>query len=692
MKLIGKSILGVVGLSVTIAAALMFWDGDHWRDYEPVSRHDYEIIRDEYGVPLIVGQNDPAIAYGVAMAQAADDFETIQYISLAVRRKLASREGRDGAKLDYISFLLNTREIAHRYYNDQLSPETRAWVEAYADGLNYFAKENPHRVLRKDIFPLTGEDVVANFVLMSPFFYGLDDVVGKLLAGEMPPGTPLPLTRGSNAFAIGPSRSSDGLTRLVSNSHQPWEGPVAWYELRVESAEGWRFYGVNFPCAPFPLMGHNDELGWTNTVNRPDLIDVYKLRLSADKKKYKFGTEWKNLEKRHEWLRVKIGPFTLPVRQNYYSSVHGPVIMNEQGAFALRYPGTDNIRQVEQYLKLTKAKNFEEWKSIMAMQAIPATNFIYADREGHIAHIYNAALPKRQPSYNWWEVLPGDDPEALWTEYVPATEIPQLIDPASGYIINANNTPFMTTAEGYNLKEEDYKSIIGIEPYTTNRIRRALHLFAEEEMTSAESLYRIKYDEGYDPTAKITQLMQQAMNLPAEGEIKDAILLLRQWDYAQDGIGPADTLAALLLDKLRMAGYQVVEPPELAPLVKASAEHLMTHYGRLDVPLAEFQRLRRGGVDMPVTGGPDALRAIMWTPEDDGSVTANFGDSFIMFVAWDENGVVESKSIQPFGSNVQDITSPHYNDQSVLFANKQLKDTGFVSRQPAWPAQGRTPN
>src|SRR3546814_18378730 len=84
---------------------------------------------------------------------------------------------------------------------------------------------------------------------------------------------------GANAFAIAPERSDAGVTRLVSNSHQPWRGGVAWYELTVESGEGWHFTGANFPGSPFPFLGHNEDLGWTNTVNRPDMVDVYRHEL-----------------------------------------------------------------------------------------------------------------------------------------------------------------------------------------------------------------------------------------------------------------------------------------------------------------------------------------------------------------------------------------------------------------------------
>ncbi len=113
--------------------------------------------------------------------------------------------------------------------------------------------------------------------------------------------------RGSNAFAVSAARSDDATTRLVINSHQPWEGGVTWWELVVHSDEGWDFAGANFPGAPFPLLGHNRNLGWANTVNRPDLIDVYKLTLNADRTQYHLDGKWLPLEARRVWLRVKFG-------------------------------------------------------------------------------------------------------------------------------------------------------------------------------------------------------------------------------------------------------------------------------------------------------------------------------------------------------------------------------------------------
>ena len=168
---------------------------------------------------------------------------------------------------------------------------------------------------------------------------------------------------------------SGGPTILVSNSHQPWRGGVAWYELVVESEEGWHYAGANFPGSPFPFLGHNEHLGWTNTVNTPDMVDVYRLEMDESGTRYRLDGEWRELETRTVTLPVKLGPIVLPVRRDVHRSVHGPVIVNDEGAFAVRYGGIGNLGQLDAYYRLNKATTFDEWQSILArMESRPPTS------------------------------------------------------------------------------------------------------------------------------------------------------------------------------------------------------------------------------------------------------------------------------------------------------------------------------
>jgi acyl-homoserine lactone acylase PvdQ len=85
----------------------------------------------------------------------------------------------------------------------------------------------------------------------------------------------------------------------------------------------------------------------------------------------------------------------------------------------------------------TKAQTWEDWTRSMALGGIPATNFIYADKTGRIAYIYNGLFPDRKPGFNYGKVLPGDTSADIWTGPVPFSAYPKLVNPKSGFVENS---------------------------------------------------------------------------------------------------------------------------------------------------------------------------------------------------------------------------------------------------------------
>ena len=673
-----------VGVAAVLAATLVglaSWDnlGATAPAGDPAVRHDARIVRDTFGVPHIFGRTDADVAYGLAYAEAEDDFGTIEEVFAATRGRAGAITGQDGAKLDFANALLDARAAANRGYS-RLAADTRALVEGYAAGLNRYAAQHPGEVRLRGLFPVTGRDVVAGFALRSPFFFGLDKPLGALVEGRLPPRDAGPADeRGSNAFAVTAARSDDATTRLISNSHQPWSGGVSWYEAVVHSEQGWDFAGALFPGAPYPLLGHNKTLGWTNTVNRPDLIDTYRLVLDADGTHYRFDGQWLPLQRTRVWLHVKFGPFTLPVPRTLYRSVHGPVIENKLGAFALRYTTFGDVRQIEQYYRLNKARDFGEWRDIMRTQGIPGTNFVYADAAGHIGMFYNARFPARAPGFDWKGVLPGDTSKALWTAYLPFDADPQVVDPKSGWVANSNNTPFIATGAGDNLDPKSFAPEMGIESFVTNRARRFEELFAAAPARiSRTDLLRIKFDKAYSRNAWAGPWIAKNLAVPdsAGPDVAAAKALLRAWDWTLDGQGAADAIAALVIGSGARAGYANEPTPDAAATLPKDAAYLRANFGRLDPPLGTLLRDRRGKTDVPVYGGPDALRAIYWHREDGVGVGYN-GDSFIMLIEWGRDGQVHSRSIQPWGAAATRPESKHYADQAPLFARQQWKPVWF---------------
>ncbi len=679
--------LALVGV---VAGAGALWEPLAATEYETAKRtYDAEIVRDEYGVPHINGATDADTAYGLAYAHAEDDFSTIEDVIAMTRGRYGALAGSDGAKVDYVMHLLGVRETAEKHYME-LSPEVRAVCEAYAAGLNYYASKHPGEVRLSKLFPVTGQDIVTGFVLRAPFFYGLDSTIAALTEGKpLPKDSAAPMTpigrdpelNGSNAFAVSPKRMADGKTWLISNSHQPYEGQVAWYEAVTHSGEGLDMAGALFPGSPFVLLGHNRNLGWTNTVNRPDLTDVYKLVMNDAGDKYRYDGKWLPLTATRVWLPVKMGPFNLPVPQTIYRSIHGPVIKNDKGYFAIRYAGIDSVKAVEQYYRNTKANNWDEWTKSMSIGGIPATNFIYADKTGRVAYIYNARFPDRKPGYDYTKQLPGDTSAAMWAGPVGFDRYPKIVDPASGFVQNANNTPFLAAGPGSEMNPADYSPYLGIERGMTNRGLRATELLAADRSITPEELLAIKMDMTYSKQSWVGSWMASfaALDLKDAPELAKAQKLLASWDWTSDDKGSADAFAERIIRFGARPHWRGDTMPDARTTLQEAVTEFTSRFGRIDPPLGDIQRLRRGNVDVPMLGGTDALRATTaWDADQaDGKMRVKHGDSYIMLVRWDKAGNVLSESIQPYGAATTRPDSPHYTDQMKLFVAGKYKPVHF---------------
>lgn len=696
MGWVKKTALGFLGLAAVTAISLSVW--------EPLSvsapaatvagKYDVQIVRDKFGVPHINGVTDADAAYGLSYAHSEDDFSTLQEVVAMTRGRAGAMLGKDGAGIDYVAHLLGVQQTLDSKYAT-IPADVRSVLDAYAAGLNQYAQKHPDEVRLSKLFPVNGKDVANGFVLRSPFFYGLDGTIKKLndgmddadepteLTGKDEPLTPAgraPDLNGSNAFAIAPKRMADGKTWLISNSHQPYEGQVAWYEAVVHSGQGLDMAGATFPGSPFILLGHNRNLGWTNTVNQPDLIDVYKLTLNADKTQYRMDGKWKPLTQKRVWLRVKYGPFVLPIPKMTYRSEHGPVIINDKGAFAFSYAGMGNVNSLEQYFRIQKAQDYGQWIDAMKLRGIPATNFIYADKTGRIGYYYNALFPVRKPGYDYTKILPGDISANMWTGTSPWEATPMIVDPTSGFVTNENNTPFMAAGPGSELNRADFPQSMGIEARKTNRIVRAIELLTADTSITPEELLTIKNDTGYSKasfagpwTAKLL-----AADVKDEPDLLAAQNLLRQWDWNSDGTGRADTIGEAMMHMANSDNYHGRPLPDAKVKLREVVDALMKGFGRIDPPLGDVQRHQRGKIDLPANGGTDTLRAAtIWKPQDDGRMKVVHGDSFIMLVNWDKQGKFSSQSIQPYGAATTRPNSPHYTDQMKLFLERKYKPVHF---------------
>ncbi len=633
------------------------------------------ILRDSYGVPHIFGKRDADTAFGLAYAHAEDDFPTIQLV-------LAATQGRLGLLVlsqtalanDYYVALAHIRQNGDTGYV-HIDPDARAVLDGYAAGLNYYAALHPGEADGR-LFPVRGEDIAAGFEHKLPLMLGVPEAL-QLVNGDTPleVGDDLRIKAaaalGSNAHAVARARSTDDVTRLNVNSHQPWSGPVAWYEAQLHSEEGWDMTGGLFPGAPVILHGHNQHLGWAHTVNRFHAIDIYKLDM-IDETHYRYGEGARELEAGEAELQLDIGLFTLKLHKATYSSVHGPVMKTRKGVYAVRWPGRGGgALAAEQWLRMNKARNIDEWKAAMRLQGIPMFNTVYADRDD-IGYVYNGLIPER--STDGITVLPGSDPGALWTGTVPFDDLPQVWNPPAGFVFNCNTTPFRATEGEGNPNPDDYPENMGIESSLNNRGLRSLELFGGTAKISGAEFERYKFDRTYSKqSALYRNVIEPILAIPDPDEKeKQAQELLRGWDGKAD---EDETPVALAFESWRTVNAHAHDRDlDRAALAREgldiAIEKLERRYGQLEIPLGELQRLRRGQVDLPLGGGPDLLNAAD-TEEKDGHLVGMQGDSYILLVDFAAGGV-HSRSISNYGASNRPGNA-HYADQSPLFVKRQLK-------------------
>lgn len=691
------SLVAIVIVLAVMATAAWLWaplgENQSLQDARAAAlKYDVEIIRDSWGVPHIFGSRDADVAYGLGYAQSEDDLGTLQTVLAASRGQLARYRGSDAAVSDYLVTLLGVWDLIDEKYESDLPEPARMMAEAYAVGVNLYAAEHPEEAF-EGLYPMTGKDVVAGFVFKAPFFYGADKVLTKLLTGAgdrslaiaplevntafhlLP--TP-PVVLGSNAIAVAPSRSTDAVTRLLVNSHQPYTGPVAWYEAHLISQEGLDIYGGTFPGGPVIFNGFNRNLGWANTVNNPDLIDVYQLTINPDDdNEYLMDGEYLAFEQQTAFINVALwGPFALPAERTAYRSVHGPVLKTEHGVFAIRYAGMSELRQLEQYRRLNKATDFEEWSAAMSMVALPSINYIYADKDGNIAFVYNGQFPQRAQGWDWSIDLPGDRSDLIWDSYHPYADIPKLINPSSGILFNANNSPFRATNGTDNLSRESFDPTFGLQDDDTNRSLRLMELTQDLRPISRDRLLQIKFDKTYSKHSIVAQVIAEilAEDWSADSTLSNAAEHLRAWNLATDAGNRHAALGVLTTMGHVTRSLTGKEPDSASVSFKKAVRLLMAAYGRIDPAWGELNRIVRGEVNLPIGGAPDILRAVYPGGElVDGKLQAAAGDTLIILVEWSENGSVKGSTIHQFGSATLDVNSRHYADQVALFVAEKFR-------------------
>jgi acyl-homoserine-lactone acylase len=642
------------------------------------------IVRDAWGIPHIFGKTDADAAYGLAWANAEDDFFTMQELIAAGRGMSGKLMGKEGAQRDFFIHAIGGYKVVEEKFAEVPEDYLR-YSEGYCQGINAYAAKHPEEVRVKGTFPIDPKDAMVAYIFAMSALSGATGPVGNIVEGKYD-GDPYEF--GSNAFAFNSRRTADGSSMLCINPHQPVEGPFSWYEAHLVSDEGLNIHGAMFPGGTSIFLGTNEHLGWAHTYNHLDVVDVFKLEMHPKKKHtYRFNDQWLKLEKRPIWLKVKLGGIVIPVKMTTYWSVAGATLKSKGGEFyAMKFGANERIRVGEQWYRMNKARNFTEFYRAVSLGQAAKYNIIYADRNDTIFYINNALVPKRNPDFNYRGVVGMNSTYSLWTEFHPAKDLVQYVNPKSGYVFNTNNLPTNATAKEDQRKITEWPDYFGFDKDLgdNNRAERFMELLSLSDKMTFERMKDIKFDHEVKSCSKMYESIEHLLYLDPKKypDVSDLQAEIVKWDGCADrySLGAGTFLLAFqnVFDKLKLTDSDFKQSINVSEEVYVEAlrdarKHLNEHFGGRIVSLGELQRHVRGEVNLPLNGFGDALAANYNQPWKDGMFKPYVADSYTQFAQWKKGEKLPHiETLHPFGASTRP-DSPHYTDQMQLYAEQKTK-------------------
>ncbi|MGY8946018.1 MAG: penicillin acylase family protein [Flavobacteriales bacterium] len=653
-------------------------------NYSQINPNNIEIVRDNYGVPHIYGKTDAEVAYGLAWTHSEDDFKTIQQAYLAGNGLLSKHIGVKGAPADFLTQLIESKETVDKLFNT-LSPDFIKVAQGYAEGINKYAELHPKEILEKSLFPISVKKMLRYSFLQLFISNEAGRLVSSIVSNNVPRPNPIKAEmNGSNTFAFNSIKTGKNETYLAINTHQPLDGPTSWYEAHLISEEGTNIIGATFAGAPSLLIGANQNLAWAHTVNYPDKADVFELEMHPTKKwHYLVDGETYKLEKKQAKLFVKFLGIRLKVSKKYFTSIYGPTLKNKSGFYSVRTPSLFTIKSLEQWWRMNKANSFTEFYNILKKNDLPGYNIGYADKNDTIFYISNGIIPKRNDQYDWRKVVPGNTKKTLWDSYYKTEELPQVINPKSGYVYNANHSPFKSTSKEENPLAENFSKNMGYELYDNNRSTRLYDLINSYDKIDYKDFKKIKYDRTL-PTplnynyVNINKLFK--MNPDDYPEISDLLVIIQNWDREANADSFGAGAYAMMYYNLgkyypKLKEDKVVSQKMLEECLKEVKLKMIESFGSINIRLGDYQKLVRGDKEISIFGLPDVLTAMRGVDYKDGKIKITHGESYIELVKFSK-GKVEIESVISYGSSDHE-DSPHYNDQMEMYSKFETKKMTF---------------
>lgn len=342
---------------------------------------------------------------------------------------------------------------------------------------------------------------------------------------------------GSNWWLIGPKLSASGYALLANDPHLGLDMPGVWYAIHQKTADGLNVVGTTFPGIPYVILGHNEKIAWSATVNPLDETDMYQESVVERDGKLYSNYQGKlepvvAIEESYKVNRVGDGvPDNFedaPKTTTYIIPRHGPVAsldLKSGQAVTIQFTGFYATQEIKTFRLWNRAQNLQQFQEGVKYFDFGSQNWGYADVEGNIAYFTGAEAPLREdlergavslglPPFfvrdgsgtagHEWVALQGEREEGHSIPFaiLPISEMPQTINPPSGFIVSANNDPVGVTVDNDPLNQKrrgsnaiyylDWNYDIG---FRAGRITELIkQKIAKGEKFSVEDMMKIQAD------------------------------------------------------------------------------------------------------------------------------------------------------------------------------------------------------
>lgn len=613
------------------------------------AQYNATIVRDKWGVPHISGKTDADAVYGLMKAQAEDNFWQLEVSTLSSIGRGAELGGEEALASDLRLRAFEVQRLAREEYA-RMEPWARALCDAYAAGINDYLKEHPEtrpqRLAKWEPWFILANQLSSNAGLLNLNSLRLTPAeiaaafpgAGVKTQPPAPPGE----AEGSNMWAVSGKRTVSGKPLLLINPHVGWFGGGQRYEAVLRSRQGLHLNGFAILGTPYIRSGFSGHHGWSHTNNNASVADTW----------------WDAPDGAREWQdTILVGAEARTV--TFRKTAHGPVLAVRNGKLlAARVAKIEQGGVLEQRWLMGKARNLREFLAAMGRLALTGSNTLYADGAGNIWYVHGNAIPRRRP-------------DGEWDGYHTLAELPQYLNPPSGYLQNCNSTPFLAAGEE-----------------TLDRTKYPKYMVPEEDNLRAQRSRRILTSRPkwtYDQWAAavldtyVGAADQDLSKLLAVVE-PDVAAELKKWDR----VAAVDSIATTLFVRWRAMPDALVNPAGAWERLKAS---LLADWGTWQVRWGEVNRMQRvhtsgtqepfsdARPSMPVAGCP-GLQGCLFVVNGRKPAGAKrwygfSGNSYVAIVEFTRKRRAASQLV--FGQSA-DPASPHHTDQTVLFVERKFKD------------------